>query len=525
MGANNSKASGTGDSTHSTHHAHQKIKDLVDLGSVLPNGLYSTAQQDYDLRCVRNLIVARKLAPFYKGLPEAPDPVLPNSNYNKNGNNNNNNNNNSNLLIPPAPFPAASSSMTTTSTKRNIHTRPRSASSSSFSSNNNNNTQQSKPQKPQQVAPAPTERELRIERMRLREKMLYNDAIECPICFLYYPSNINYSRCCDQPLCTECFVQIKRPPESQSTPATCPFCMQENFGIIYKPPSWSESFKLKSYDPSPLSSTVTSNDIKNNTHAPQHTTSGISSYSRPRRQTISHQNPSVVLVDHVRPNWNRAPPSTTTTTTRSSRSNSSAAQLRTVPTGIYATRQGRSASSAATSEYGQFVSNMRDMDMDLEEWMVMEAIRRSLNEQQQQSSSSQQPQEPQEERRSTTHVAQAPPVTQEPIDEDDDEPLYNTARRLEQQRRVGGSDQEEEQQQDTVASSPSSSSSSSNSSSESNFPTPDIESHNLFNTTETSTATATSDEDKINHHHHPAPHHHDSNNNNSNNNNNDTAVF
>ena len=67
MGANNSKASSTGDSTHSTHHAHQKIKDLVDLGSVLPNGLYSTAQQDYDLRCVRNLIVARKLAPFYKG--------------------------------------------------------------------------------------------------------------------------------------------------------------------------------------------------------------------------------------------------------------------------------------------------------------------------------------------------------------------------------------------------------------------------------------------------------------------------
>ena len=210
-------------------------------------------------------------------MPDAPDPVLPNSNQNRSNNNNSNN-----LLLPPAPTPATSSSMTTISSvsKRNINTRPRSASSSSFASNKNSNTQQSKSQKPQQVAPAPTERELRIERMRLREKMLYNDSIECPICFLvsylfitlnrdmeekkkeekltclsfyfqlfffsiqYYPSNINYSRCCDQPLCTECFVQIKRPPESQTTPATCPFCMQDNFGIIYKPPSWSESLRV-----------------------------------------------------------------------------------------------------------------------------------------------------------------------------------------------------------------------------------------------------------------------------------------
>ncbi|ORX72602.1 hypothetical protein DL89DRAFT_79966 [Linderina pennispora] len=34
--------------------------------------------------------------------------------------------------------------------------------------------------------------------------------IECPICFLYYPQNINYTRCCHKPVCTECFVQIKR---------------------------------------------------------------------------------------------------------------------------------------------------------------------------------------------------------------------------------------------------------------------------------------------------------------------------
>ncbi|KAG2223228.1 hypothetical protein INT45_006109 [Circinella minor] len=501
MGANNSKASGAGDSTHSTHHAHQKIKDLVDLGSVLPNGLYSTAQQDYDLRCVRNLIVARKLAPFYKGLPDAPDPVLPNNHHNC-GNKNNNN-----LLSPPAPIPVTSSSMTTISSgsRKNINTRPRSASSSSFSSNKNNNTQQSKSQKSQQVAPAPTERELRIERMRLREKMLYNDSIECPICFLYYPSNINYSRCCDQPLCTECFVQIKRPPESQTTPATCPFCMQDNFGIIYKPPSWSESLRLKSYD-----SLLSVPKDKNDNHAPQHTTSGISNTSRPRRQTISHQNPSVVLVDHVRPNWNRAP-ETAATATRSSRSNSSATRLRAVPTGVYTTRPGRSVSSAATSDYGQFVSNMRDMDMDLEEWMVMEAIRRSLSEQQQQQ------QQQEEERRSTTHATQSPRVTQETIDEDDDEPLYNTAIRLEQQRQVGQDQQEQEQElANRISSSSSSSFASTTSSSESNFPTPNTETRNLFNPT--TSASNSSEEDKVNQHHH----HHDSNSSNSGSN---TAVF
>ena len=42
------------------------------------------------------------------------------------------------------------------------------------------------------------------------EVFLYKDATECPICFLTYPPYLNRTRCCDQPICTECFVQIKR---------------------------------------------------------------------------------------------------------------------------------------------------------------------------------------------------------------------------------------------------------------------------------------------------------------------------
>ena len=60
---------------------------------------------------------------------------------------------------------------------------------------------------------------------------------ECPICFLFYPMHLNQTRCCTQPICTECFVQIQRvdpstrvPPSSQ--PAACPFCVEPNFGVV-----------------------------------------------------------------------------------------------------------------------------------------------------------------------------------------------------------------------------------------------------------------------------------------------------
>ncbi|KAI9302525.1 hypothetical protein BJ944DRAFT_251431 [Cunninghamella echinulata] len=59
-----------------------------------------------------------------------------------------------------------------------------------------------------------------------------NDVIECPICFLSYPSNINCTKCCDQPICTECFVQFKR--SDPTLPVSCPFCVQDHFGVIYQ---------------------------------------------------------------------------------------------------------------------------------------------------------------------------------------------------------------------------------------------------------------------------------------------------
>ncbi|ODV82651.1 hypothetical protein CANARDRAFT_30688 [[Candida] arabinofermentans NRRL YB-2248] len=92
---------------------------------------------------------------------------------------------------------------------------------------------------------------------------LYRNSAECPICFLYYPLNLNVSRCCIQPICTECFVQMKRsdphPPHDEggggdssnpnnndnlnpedliSEPVKCPFCAMSDFGVTYTPPNF-----------------------------------------------------------------------------------------------------------------------------------------------------------------------------------------------------------------------------------------------------------------------------------------------
>lgn len=87
---------------------------------------------------------------------------------------------------------------------------------------------------------------------------LYKNGMECPICFLYYPEPLNYSSCCQQPICTECFVQIKRaephfphdevdptqpvtndeekdPNLLTSEPANCAYCATPNFGVTYRP--------------------------------------------------------------------------------------------------------------------------------------------------------------------------------------------------------------------------------------------------------------------------------------------------
>ncbi|RDL42063.1 Uncharacterized protein BP5553_02042 [Venustampulla echinocandica] len=157
------------------------------------------------------------------------------------------------------------------------------------------------------------------------EVYLYKDATECPICFMYYPPHLNNTRCCDQPICSECFVQIKRPdphppehehhdpsdadaapskpaPEADtlvSEPSTCPYCQQPEFGVIYDPPPFRRGLAYANSTPASnifssamsSSSSVVSNS---NPTPPTH---------RRRHESISANAPTVITTDKIRPDW------------------------------------------------------------------------------------------------------------------------------------------------------------------------------------------------------------------------------
>ncbi|OBZ85450.1 Protein sip5 [Choanephora cucurbitarum] len=114
---------------------------------------------------------------------------------------------------------------------------------------------------------------------------LYQNAIECPICFLYYPANINFTRCCDQPICTECFVQIKKNPSDFRRDIDCPYCMTDSFGVVY--------YRFSLDKKKSVSSEIRS------------TTSGVTSHDSTRRKSLDSNHPSVVLIDHMKPTIKR----------------------------------------------------------------------------------------------------------------------------------------------------------------------------------------------------------------------------
>lgn len=161
------------------------------------------------------------------------------------------------------------------------------------------------------------------------EVFLYKDGSECPICFLYYPPYLNHTRCCDQPICSECFVQIKRadphypeghgvaegserPPEEQaglliSEPASCPYCQQQELGVTYEAPpfrrglTYSSSWLSVGAMGTAMSSSSSLNSNLSPTSVSHPTSAG--SHSRRRTQSLSANAPNVITTDRVRPDW------------------------------------------------------------------------------------------------------------------------------------------------------------------------------------------------------------------------------
>ncbi|KAI9031781.1 hypothetical protein CLU79DRAFT_785295 [Phycomyces nitens] len=115
-----------------------------------------------------------------------------------------------------------------------------------------------------------------------KDQLLYSSTTECPICLLWYPTCINYSRCCHQPICTECFLQLRRPLDTFS-PVDCPFCVQADFGVIHIPPDWSQyhiAFNRRHPGLGPRTERWTRG-----------------------RVVLDPNDPDVVVVDQVRPHW------------------------------------------------------------------------------------------------------------------------------------------------------------------------------------------------------------------------------
>lgn len=63
-----------------------------------------------------------------------------------------------------------------------------------------------------------------------------------------YPNAINYSRCCNQPICTNCFLKLKRSPKHPLLSASCPFCCRPQYGIIYIPSPLSHEYQVNVAD-------------------------------------------------------------------------------------------------------------------------------------------------------------------------------------------------------------------------------------------------------------------------------------
>lgn len=172
---------------------------------------------------------------------------------------------------------------------------------------------------------------------QLIEAYLYKDAAECPICFLYYPPHLNKTRCCDQAICSECFVQIKRPdphvpehvdpsapplttvPNTESDegdtettlvsePAACPFCVQPEFGVTYDPPPFRRGLTyVNQASTHPLAN---ANEAMSSSSSLASAMSGggqisQSGFARRRATSISATSPAVISTDRIRPDWHQ----------------------------------------------------------------------------------------------------------------------------------------------------------------------------------------------------------------------------
>ncbi|KAF2645115.1 hypothetical protein P280DRAFT_390834 [Massarina eburnea CBS 473.64] len=326
----------------------------IDGGFLVTLGTY-TGPEDFSKPSVRQLQIERRLAPFWKGLDDhedtwtehqiasvvqgkplpAPDEIPPEepSRPNNLSAEWNARRSNSNINSLTVPIGARSMSQTSdhSSTLSPSHPafslpsptspiasvpasstffRGRAKTLASLTSGSRNNSQAD--MTPQEIL-LPQDPYVNGQRV---EVFLYKNASECPICFLYYPPYLNKTRCCEQPICSECFVQIKRPdphppehhegpdapPQTEpqedgqlvSEPACCPFCVQPEFGVTYEPPPFRRGLAYANHLASAASAMSSTSSVSSQ---------GLASPPRRRGASVAANDTSVITTDRVRPDW------------------------------------------------------------------------------------------------------------------------------------------------------------------------------------------------------------------------------
>ncbi|KAJ2271781.1 SNF1-interacting protein [Coemansia sp. RSA 371] len=321
---------------------------MCDGGGLCPTGIYAEDAQDYDAKVVHRLIVSRQLGPFYTGADD-PDPDLDPEERSDDGGWWS-----YNMMVAQQGEP--SSQQTSEPGLQQAH-----MGHSRKSSGILQRLRASTPVRHERsMSDTPTTQpdDAAIDACR----RLFRRCIECPICFLYYPKNINYTRCCHKPICTECFVQIKRKlDDDQIIPTHCPYCVEPNLGIVYYAP------QLPNTAPGPVPRT-------------------ISETGRARSHSASTwtRTPPIVMSDDIRPH--RVRELTHMVDSRRKQQMRSAENMAMVAAATRRASAQRRGTMRLQNEYSAYVRAMRGAGQtDLEEFLLQEAIRQSLAESESQS--------------------------------------------------------------------------------------------------------------------------------------------
>lgn len=400
----NSSRKGRDTDRHRRHakrkEAYQLIIDpseTVDGGYLFPQGVYY-GPQDFKVAVVRDLIIRRKLAPFYKGLetlePEWSDRELLEAVYGHSLESeppeidtlaiDDDSPTSTDTAAKSTPVPSRAGVGALPSLMDGPMSLPKGQGFGNVSVSRNRSYTTSAYTKANERQQ--TEKDI-------QQIWLYRNAHECPICFLFYP-RLNSTRCCGQDICTECLVQIKRapphPPYSDegstpgsggtnsdvlqlvSEPACCPYCAEPECGVVFDAPPFEWGIRKPQDEGTQRASA-----------APQ----GVAgSTSNARRTSVPASHPDVVTIDTIRPDWESKLASAQRKLARKSAAARALHQSALLPAAGTPTSTQSSSSGGLQSARGSladiFHASRRmsaSQTRELEKRMIDEAIKASLN--------------------------------------------------------------------------------------------------------------------------------------------------